>query len=131
MRFVRPALSCCLVAAGFLAACRDGTGTGAPNGDAEATCAALDRMAKHAPAIEHADVTDPDDFTRTVDRAVKQYTADLRKLRDVAPPSLHDPIDAINAAVAKHDFREALHARGALDDYAATTCAPATTAAAR
>jgi hypothetical protein len=131
MRFVRPSISYCLVAAGLLSGCGGSTGSGTANGDANATCAALGRMAKHAPAVEHADVSDPDNFARTFDRALKQYTDDLRKLRKVAPTSLHDPIDAIDAAVAQHDFQGALLARGALDDYAATTCRPATSAAAR
>ena len=100
-----------------LAACGGGGGGGGSSkGDGpEQTCAALDRLAGTAAAVEQANVADPEAFADALSHAVHAYTGELDALRKVAPDELQDPIDEVDHAMSKHHFADAVAARAPLD----------------
>jgi len=119
------------VAVMALGACSGGGShsTSAPHrGDTKAACAQLARLEGHAGALAQVDVADPDAFNTALDRAVDDYVADLRKLRQVAPESLRPAIDDVQHAVVTHQFANGQAARAQLSAYEADHCtAPTTT----
>jgi hypothetical protein len=123
---LRPLCSCVAALSLFLIAlvgcAPDGNGgAGTDNGGA-ATCAALDRLAAHATAVERIDVADPDTFTRALDRRIDSYVEDLTRLRRVAPDSLHGAIDSLSTTVRNRNFEAAMRPRSALAAFATEHC---------
>jgi hypothetical protein len=127
MRRFPSLLAVCFLAAASLVACGGGGGGGgSTKGDGpEQTCAALDRLAGTAVAVEQANVADPEAFADALSRSVHTYTAELDALRKVAPDELQDAIDDVDHAMSKHDFADAVAARAPLDAYAAAHCSAA------
>ena len=94
-----------------------------PKGDGpEQTCAALDRLAGTAAAVEQANVADPEAFADALSHAVHAYTGELDALRKVAPDELQDAIDDVDHAMSKHDFADAVAAARRSTRYAAAHC---------
>ena len=126
MRRLPLLLAVCFLAAALLGACGGGGGGGASSkGDGpEQTCAALDRLAGTAAAVEQANVADPEAFADALSDAVHAYTGELDALRKVAPDDLQDAIDDVDHAM----IEAPLHGRGCrapLDRYAAADCSAA------
>ena len=127
MRRLPLLLAVCFLAAALLGACGGGGGGGGSSkGDGpEQTCAALDRLAGTAAAVEQANVADPEAFADALSHAVHTYTGELDALRKVAPDELQDAIDDVDHAMSKHHFTDAVAARAPLDHYAAAHCSAA------
>jgi hypothetical protein len=120
-------LAVCFVATATLVACGGGGGGGGSSKGSgpEQTCAALDRLAGTAAAVEQANVADPEAFADALSHAVRAYTGELDALRKVAPDELQDAIDEVDHAMSKHHFSDAVAARAPLDEYAAAHCSAA------
>jgi len=89
-------------------------------------CPLMTKLSAIAASVGHADVSDPDDFPRTLDRAVDEYAATLGSLRTRVPDSIRTDIDHVAADVRQYRFDAARADQSSLNDYARTQCGRAT-----
>ncbi len=92
-------------------------------------CAFIAKLDAIADSVAHADVHDPDAFNTTFKSAVRDYVANVRQLRAVAPADLSAGLEQVEADVQQYRFDAALTDRAQLDAYAARTCGRVTRAA--
>ena len=113
-----------LVAIG--AAC-SGSGHSRATTHASNPCPLITKLNAIAAGVRHADVSDPDDFPRTLDRAVNEYAATLGSLRKWVPESIRPDLDQVAADVRQFRFDAARADQSSLIDYARTQCGSAST----
>jgi hypothetical protein len=85
-------------------------------------CAYIGKLDEIANSVAQADVRDPDGFSKTLKTAVRDYVANVRGLRAVAPADLAHSLDRVQADVQQYRFDAALTDRAAVDAYASRTC---------
>ena len=112
---------CALLVPAILGSCSGASRSKSPAARPEA-CAFVAKLDEIANAVGRADVRDPTTFKKTLDSAVRDYVANVRELRAVAPVDLHAGLERVEADVQQYRFDAALTDRVPLDAYAARTC---------
>jgi hypothetical protein len=104
------------------AGCSHVTGSKSSKDDKPLTCTFIVKLDQIASTVAATDVHNPETFKHTLDGAVKEYVANVRSLRAIAPVDLHASLERVEADVQQYRFEAALTDRAALDAYAARTC---------
>jgi hypothetical protein len=102
--------------------CSHITGSKSSNGGKPLPCTFIAKLDQIANTVAVADVHNPDTFKKTLDTAVRDYVANVRGLRAIAPADLHAGLTRVEADVQQYRFDVAATDRVGLDAYAARTC---------
>ncbi len=124
---VRKRLACCIsvCAVAWLGACSSGSGGDKQSTPKASPCPLVARLDETAASVARANVSDPDAFKRSLDKAVDQYVTTVRDLKRVTPEDLRPDLDRMEAAVHQYRFQDAATARASLDAFASTACGSA------
>ena len=109
--------------------CSHITGSKSSKNDKPRPCTFIAKLDEIASNVATADVHNPETFKKALDTAVKEYVANVRSLRAIAPADLHAGLTRVEADVQQYRFDAAVTDRVALDAYAARTCGRVTNTA--
>jgi hypothetical protein len=112
------------------AGCSKVTGGAKPTASGKpVTCTYIAKLDDIANTVAEADVHDPVTFDATLQTAVNDYVANVRRLRAIAPSDLSPSLQRVEADVQQLRFDAAGADRAPLDAYAARTCGRVASAA--